>query len=110
MGIAFLVAGVDGRRVDLCRRRPALGFVELRRLLRESLYGFIFADLGDAWKSTRTIDVTELKRSSGIGVILDLPSARSTARFSLGYGFDRRSVDGRPGSWRLHFQITPRTY
>lgn len=91
-------------------RVMAVANLELRRQLREEIYGFIFADIGNAWESASTVDVTELKRSSGIGVLLDLSSARSTAGFSLGYGFDRRSVDGRPGSWRFHFQITPRTY
>lgn len=71
--------------------------------------GLLFADVGNAWESASDIELRYLKRSAGLGLRLWLPQGNAVG-LDLGYGFDRRGVDGRPPSWRLHLQIGPRTY
>ncbi len=75
----------------------------------DRVYGILFADVGNAWRSASEMGVRSLKRSAGIGLRIELPHENAVG-LDLGYGFDRRSVDGRPPSWRLHLQIGPRTY
>jgi outer membrane protein insertion porin family len=63
-----------------------------------------FAEAGNVWPTFKKTNIFDLKRSVGFGARLILPAV-GIIGFDLGYGFDRKSVDGQDPSWLFHFQF-----
>ncbi|MCC6866108.1 MAG: outer membrane protein assembly factor BamA [Ignavibacteria bacterium] len=81
--------------------------VELRYSLSQDpipIFLTAFAEAGNLWSSFKTADIFDLKRSLGFGARLMLPAV-GIIGFDLGYGFDRKAVDGQDPSWLFHFQF-----
>ena len=79
--------------------------LELRMLFSEdpTVYGFLFADMGNIWSDYDIIKLTDLKRSAGIGVRLYMPML-GILGYDIGYGFDSTIIDdGKPHGWEHHF-------
>ena len=69
-------------------------------VVEQQIYGLLFADAGNAWKSLAETDVTSLKRSAGLGIRIVAPMI-GVIGFDLAYGFD--NLEG--GEWHPHFQL-----
>ncbi len=68
-----------------------------------TVYGFIFADMGNVWSDYDIIKLTDLKRSAGIGIRLFMPML-GTLGYDIGYGFDDTIFGpGQPHGWEHHF-------
>jgi outer membrane protein insertion porin family len=68
------------------------------------LYVNAFYDAGNIWARPRDFDPTRLFRGAGVGVSLITPLG--PLGLDLGYGFDRRDLNGRPDpKWQLHFRL-----
>lgn len=81
--------------------------VELRYSLSQDpipIFLTMFAEAGNLWSSFKAADMFDLKRSVGFGARLMLPAV-GIIGFDLGYGFDRKVVDGQEPSWLFHFQF-----
>jgi outer membrane protein insertion porin family len=63
-----------------------------------------FGEAGNIWPSFKQADFFNLRRSVGFGARLQLPAV-GIIGFDLGYGFDRKIVDGQDPSWLFHFQF-----
>jgi outer membrane protein insertion porin family len=68
------------------------------------IYLLLFAEAGNTFKNAADFDFYDLKRSVGIGARL-LINPIGLIGFDFGYGFDRKSVDGRDPEWLFHFQF-----
>jgi outer membrane protein insertion porin family len=64
----------------------------------------LFAEAGNVWNSFTQADLFSLRRSVGFGARIQLPAV-GIVGFDLGYGFDRRIVNGLNPSWLFHFQF-----
>jgi len=64
----------------------------------------LFAEAGNVFPSFKEADFFNLKRSVGVGLRVSLPAV-GIIGFDLGYGFDRRSIDGEYPYWQFHFQF-----
>lgn len=81
--------------------------VELRYSVSQDpipIFLTMFAEAGNLWPSFKVADLLDLKRSVGFGARLMLPAV-GIIGFDLGYGFDRKVVDGQDPSWLFHFQF-----
>lgn len=81
--------------------------VELRYAVSQDpipVFLTLFAEAGNIWSSFKQADFFDLKRSVGFGARLVLPAV-GIIGFDLGYGFDRKIVDGEDPSWLFHFQF-----
>lgn len=81
--------------------------VELRYNLIQDpipIYLSLFGEAGNVWSNFHKADFFDLRRSVGFGVRLMLPAV-GIIGFDLGYGFDRKLVDGQNPSWLFHFQF-----
>ncbi|MBZ0203387.1 MAG: outer membrane protein assembly factor BamA [Ignavibacteria bacterium] len=81
--------------------------VELRYSLSQDpipIFLTMFAEAGNLWPNFKVADLLDLKRSVGFGARLMLPAV-GIIGFDLGYGFDRKVVDGQDPSWLFHFQF-----
>jgi outer membrane protein insertion porin family len=68
------------------------------------LYLNAFYDAGNIWARPSDFDPTRLFRGAGVGVSLITPLG--PLGLDLGYGFDRRDLNGRPDpKWQLHFRL-----
>lgn len=68
------------------------------------IYLLAFAEAGNTFKNASDFDFYDLKRSAGFGARL-LINPIGLIGFDFGYGFDRKSVDGRDPEWLFHFQF-----
>lgn len=68
------------------------------------IYLLLFAEAGNTFKNASDFDFFDLKRSVGIGARL-LINPIGLIGFDFGYGFDRKSVDGKDPEWLFHFQF-----
>ncbi|HPN38768.1 MAG TPA: outer membrane protein assembly factor BamA [Melioribacteraceae bacterium] len=68
------------------------------------IYLLLFAEAGNTFKNASDFDFYDLKRSVGIGARL-LINPIGLIGFDFGYGFDRKSVDGKDPEWVFHFQF-----
>lgn len=68
------------------------------------IYLSLFGEAGNVWSNFHKADFFDLRRSVGFGVRLMLPAV-GIIGFDLGYGFDRKLVDGQNPSWLFHFQF-----
>jgi len=74
-------------------------------IVERSVYGLLFADGGNSWRSIGDTNILDLKRSLGIGVRIVVPRL-GTIGFDIGYGFDNYDRYGnRRGEWNSHFQF-----
>lgn len=68
------------------------------------LYLLTFAEAGNVFESFQKTDIFDLRRSVGFGARI-LINPIGLIGFDLGYGFDRKNVDGKDPSWLFHFQF-----
>ena len=68
------------------------------------LYVLAFAEAGNVFESFDKTDIFNLRRSAGFGARI-LINPIGLIGFDLGYGFDRKAVDGQNPSWLFHFQF-----
>lgn len=69
------------------------------------IYLLAFAEAGNVFADlTGKINLFDLKRSVGVGARL-LINPIGLIGFDFGYGFDRKSVDGKDPEWIFHFQF-----
>ncbi len=73
---------------------------ELQFPIADPLHALVFFEAGNAWNSTRDLDLGDLRKSIGFGVRLEVP-ALGRVGLDLGYGLDRE--DG--ARWEPHFQL-----
>ena len=79
--------------------------LEFRMLFSDdpTVYGFLFADMGNIWSDYDIIKLTDLKRSVGVGVRLYMPML-GILGYDIGYGFDSTIIDeGDSHGWEHHF-------
>ena len=68
-----------------------------------TVYGFLFADMGNVWSDYDVVKLTDLKRSAGIGFRLYMPML-GVLGYDMGYGFDSTIIDGnQKHGWEHHF-------
>lgn len=70
-------------------------------IVRDQIYISTFADAGNAWLTPSEINLSDLKRSAGVGVRFVIPMM-GILGLDVAYGFDRTVPD-----WEVHFQIGP---
>ena len=79
--------------------------VELRFPFSENptMYGLLFAEMGNVWKDFSRTDPYELKRSAGVGIRMFMPMIGMLG-FDYGYGFDDvdADLDTVPQGWNFH--------
>ncbi|AFH48209.1 Outer membrane protein [Ignavibacterium album JCM 16511] len=68
------------------------------------LYVLAFAEAGNVFESFEKTDIFDLRRSVGFGARL-LINPIGLIGFDLGYGFDRKAVNGNDPAWLFHFQF-----
>jgi outer membrane protein insertion porin family len=68
------------------------------------LWFLVFAEAGNVFESFQKTDIFDLRRSVGFGARI-LINPVGLIGFDLGYGFDRKIVDGKDPSWLFHFQF-----
>jgi len=68
------------------------------------IYVLAFAEAGNIFSNINTADFFDLKRAVGFGARL-LINPIGLIGFDFGYGFDRKSVDGKSPEWLFHFQF-----
>ncbi len=68
------------------------------------LYLIAFAEAGNVWEDLNKTDPFELRRSAGFGARIMI-NPIGLIGFDLGYGFDRKIVDGKDPAWLFHFQF-----
>ena len=78
-------------------------------IAEQQVYGILFADAGNAWKTIPELNPLDLRRSLGFGFRVQTPML-GTIGFDFGYGFDRKDVDDQPAGWKTHFQFGPQFY
>ncbi len=64
----------------------------------EQIYGLVFFDAGNTWRSFGEANIFNLRRAVGIGVRIEMPGLGNLG-FDYGYGYDKV---GGPG-WEPHF-------
>lgn len=116
-GLAYhttALRGYEDRTIGPLDRGNAIGGrmlmkygVELRYSLSMDpipIFLITFAEAGNVWSTFKQTDPLDLRRSVGFGVRVVLPAV-GLIGFDLGYGFDRKIVDGQDPSWLFHFQF-----
>lgn len=83
-------------------------------IAREQVYGLVFADAGNAWRSWKDTRPLQLKRSLGFGVRLVMPPM-GTIGFDFGYRLDdirddQGNLRQAKGGWNTHFQLGRRFF
>jgi outer membrane protein insertion porin family len=68
------------------------------------LYLLAFAEAGNVFPNLKNTDFLDLRRSVGVGARV-LINPIGLIGFDLGYGFDRKEVDGNNPGWLFHFQF-----
>jgi outer membrane protein insertion porin family len=68
------------------------------------IYVLAFAEAGNVWAKFKDLNPLDLRRSVGFGTRLILPAVGMIG-FDLGYGFDRKIVDGNEPALLFHFQF-----
>ena len=79
--------------------------LEVRFLFSDdpTVYGFLFADMGNIWSDYDVAKLTDLKRSLGIGIRLHMPML-GVIGYDVGYGYDSTIIDdGEPHGIEHHF-------
>ncbi|MFQ6615381.1 MAG: outer membrane protein assembly factor BamA [Fidelibacterota bacterium] len=67
-----------------------------------TVYGLVFAEMGNVWRDFSETDPFDLKRSAGAGVRMFMPMLGMLG-FDLGYGFDDvPATEASPEGWNFH--------
>jgi outer membrane protein insertion porin family len=70
-----------------------------------TIYGLLFAEAGNVWRSADQFVPGSLARSAGVGVRLFMPMV-GIIGVDFGYGFDNVNYLGeKEGQWKIHFQF-----
>ncbi|MCX7834471.1 MAG: outer membrane protein assembly factor BamA [bacterium] len=70
-----------------------------------TIYGLLFAEVGNVWLSPSEIDPSNMKRATGFGIRIFMPIV-GLIGLDYGYGFDHLDSNGkRKGEWIPHFQF-----
>jgi outer membrane protein insertion porin family len=84
------------------------GGLELRyRILKEPLiYALTFAEVGETWNKFNQVHFSNLRRSAGFGIRVDVPYL-GLIGVDFAYGFDtfNPATGKREGQWQIHFII-----
>lgn len=72
-----------------------------------TIYALLFAEAGNTWRTIKTTDLFNLKRSVGLGVRFNMPGMGMIG-IDFGYGFDDIDPVGttgyrKPEGWKTHF-------
>ena len=68
------------------------------------LYVLAFAEAGRVFEDLKSADLLNLRKSVGVGARIMI-NPIGLLGFDVGYGFDRKAVDGADPSWQFHFQF-----
>lgn len=68
------------------------------------LYLLTFVEAGNVFPDLENTNLYKLRRAAGFGARI-MMAPIGLLGFDLGYGFDRRDVDGKDPSWVFHFQF-----
>lgn len=68
------------------------------------IYLLAFGEAGNVWAQFNSLNPFDLRRSVGLGIRLILPAV-GLVGFDLGYGFDRKIVDGQDPKLIFHIQF-----
>lgn len=101
------VGPVDSIRQPIGGRVLMKYGVELRYALTQDpipIYLSLFSEAGNVWPTFKTSNFFDLRRSVGFGVRLVMPAV-GVIGFDLGYGFDRKIVNGNDPALLFHFQF-----
>jgi outer membrane protein insertion porin family len=78
--------------------------VETGARVSQALYVNLFFDAGNVYRSARQYNPLRLFRGTGIGVAVLSPLG--PLGVDIGYGLDRRDLQGRPDpGWKVHFRV-----
>lgn len=111
-GIPFgiLLRGYRDNTVGPYDQRPLGGNVMLKYMVEfrvpfsenPTVYGLLFAEMGNVWKDFSETDPFDLKRSAGAGIRMFMPMLGMLG-FDLGYGFDDvPATEASPEGWNFH--------
>jgi outer membrane protein insertion porin family len=81
--------------------------IRFQILPNPTIFGLAFFEAGNVWKHPGDIDISNLRRSAGVGVRLFMPLV-GIIGLDVGYGFDRYDQFSRPvrtPTWEFHFQF-----
>ena len=79
--------------------------MELRfPIVKQSIFGILFADAGNSWNTLSDTNPFDLKRSLGVGFRLVAPMV-GTIGFDVGYGFDSLAPGRKCSGMQTHFQF-----
>lgn len=71
-----------------------------------SIYTLAFAEAGNTWGNYKNYNLSDIKRSAGLGLRLYLPFiVGTTLGFDWGYGFDKNYGDKSKGGLEFHFSF-----
>lgn len=68
------------------------------------LYVLAFAEAGNVFRDLHTTNAFDLRRAVGVGARVMINPV-GLIGFDLGYGFDRKAVNGKDPGWLFHFQF-----
>jgi outer membrane protein insertion porin family len=102
--------GFDPRAGEQQAQRTSFGnafytsSAELGLRLNQQIYLDLFYDVGNIWNKPTEFDPTRVYRGAGFGGAIVTPLG--PLGIDLGYGFDRRDVNGRKDpKWQVHFKF-----
>tara|TARA_Y100000590_G_scaffold470581_1_gene666557 strand:- start:4816 stop:7194 length:2379 start_codon:yes stop_codon:yes gene_type:complete len=105
-----LLRGYQDNTVGPYNRYPLGGRVMMKYLAEirfpfsenPTVYGLLFAEMGNNWLNFKETDPFDLKRSAGFGIRMFMPMLGMLG-FDMGYGFDDISfTEKSPEGWRFH--------
>ena len=76
-------------------------------IAEQQVYGILFADAGNAWRTIPDLNPLDLRRSLGFGFRVQTPMLGMIG-FDFGYAFDPE--ENEETGWRTHFQFGPQFY
>ncbi|MEG8945948.1 outer membrane protein assembly factor BamA [Rosettibacter firmus] len=101
LGIVDAGGNVIGSRVMVKYTFELRGALALEPI---PIYLLAFAEAGNVYFDIKQANFFDLKRSVGVGARV-LINPIGLLGFDYGYGFDRKSVDGKDPQWIFHFQF-----
>lgn len=109
LGFSETLRGYDEGRVG-----PIQGGLSMARFTAEfrfpiapnpTIFGLIFMEGGNSWENFAQTNLTNLRRSVGVGARLFMPLL-GIIGIDFGYGFDHFDESGnRKGQWKIHFKF-----
>ena len=105
-----LLRGYQDNSVGPYKRYPIGGRVMMKYVTElrfpfsdnPTVYGLIFAEMGNNWLNFGETDPFDLKRSAGFGIRMFMPMLGMLG-FDMGYGFDDiHLTEKNPEGWRFH--------